>query len=196
MKRVALTGGIATGKTHVVRVLEQLGVPVIDSDKVVHEALAPGGSLVDAVAARFGDTVRAADGSIDRRALGAIVFADPARRRELESIVHPHVYERISSWFGALDSSTPFAVADIPLLFETGRAGAFDVVLVTACARETQVRRVIDRDGVTRDDAERRLAAQWPIEQKVARADYVIHTDGTKDDTDRQVADIVTKLRG
>lgn len=196
MRRVALTGGIGTGKTHVARHLaEHLGIPVIDSDAIVHAALASGGALVEPIVRRFGSAVRDADGSVNRRALGAIVFADEGARRDLEALVHPYVYQRITEWFAALGAATPVAVADIPLLFETGRAGAFDAVIVAACEPETQIARVMERDGATREEAERRLAAQWPIGRKVERADYVIRTDGGKNDTDRQIDAVVTKLR-
>lgn len=195
MRRVALTGGIATGKTHVARRLAERGIPVIDSDAIVHEALAPGGALADAVTSRFGPAVRAPDGSIDRRAVAAIVFRDPTARHDLEALVHPYVYRRIADWFASLDPAIPLAVADIPLLFETGRADDFDAVIVVATEPQTQIRRVMERDGATRDEAERRLAAQWPIAQKVERADYLIRTDGTKGETDRQVDEIVSVLR-
>jgi dephospho-CoA kinase len=195
VKRVALTGGIATGKTHVARRLAgHHDVPVVDSDEIVHEALATGGALVGPVIDRFGEGVRASDGGINRRALGAIVFEDPAARGALERLVHPHVYDRIARWFAALDPAAAFAVADIPLLFETGHESDFDAIIVTACDPATQIERVIKRDGVTREDAERRVAAQWPIHEKVARATHVVRTDGTTAETDRQVEGIVTKL--
>jgi dephospho-CoA kinase len=195
VKRVALTGGIATGKTHVARRLARHhDVPVVDSDEIVHEALATGGALVGPVIDRFGEGVRASNGGINRRALGAIVFEDPDARGALERLVHPHVYDRIARWFAALDPAAAFAVADIPLLFETGHESDFDAIIVTACDPATQIERVIKRDGVTREDAERRVAAQWPIHEKVARASYVVRTDGATAETDRQVDGIVTKL--
>lgn len=196
MRRVALTGGIATGKTHVARRLaEHHHIPVIDSDLIVHGAFAARGPLVDRVAGRFGESVRSPDGSIDRRTLARVVFSDPTARHALEALVHPYVYQQISDWFESLPAATPFAVADIPLLFETKRAGDFDVVIVAAAAPDVQLQRVMERDGATRAEAERRLEAQWPIEEKVARADYVIRTDGNKEDTDRQVDDLVDQLR-
>jgi dephospho-CoA kinase len=196
MRKVALTGGIATGKTHVARRLStEHHIPVIDSDTIVHQALAAGGALVEPVVARFGPGVRSRDGGIDRRALAAIVFKDTEARHALESLVHPHVYQQITDWFSRLDPTAAFAVADIPLLFETGREREFDVVIVTACAPDVQMQRVMERDGATREQAEQRLAAQWPIAKKIERADFVIATDGLKDDTDRQIDQLVTKLR-
>jgi dephospho-CoA kinase len=194
MLKVALTGGIASGKTYVGRRLREAGIPVVDSDSIVHQALGAGGDLVERVVERFGPGVRDAHGGINRAALGAIVFADPAARKDLEAIVHPHVYKAIQAWFRALDAATPFAVADIPLLYETGRASDFDKVVVTSSKYETQLARMMARDGLTRADAQRRLAAQWPIAEKATRADYVITTDGTKAETNDQVKRLVDLL--
>jgi dephospho-CoA kinase len=128
------------------------------------------------------------DGSLDRPALAAIVFADRAARADLEAIVHPDVYRRIREWFARLPASTPLAIADIPLLFETGHEHDFDAVIVAACSVDQQLRRLVDRDGMSEADARARLDAQWPIQEKVKRADYVIHTDGTFAETDVEIA--------
>lgn len=194
MVRVALTGGIATGKSTVLRRLAAAGIPVIDADVLARHVVAPGTPGFAAVVATFGSDIVNAAGDLDRRALGARVFADPAARAALEGIIHPAVYQAIAAWFASLPRDTRVAVADIPLLFETGRAGDFDVVVVVACAREEQVRRVIARDGVTSEEAEARLAAQWPIDRKVAVAHHVIWTTGTFADTDRQVDDLLKQL--
>ena len=194
MVRVALTGGIATGKSTVLRRLRASGIPAIDADVLARDVVAPGTPGFAAVVATFGSEVVDAAGDLDRRALGARVFADPAARMALEAIIHPAVYQAISAWFASLPGDTRVAVADIPLLFETGRAGDFDMVVVVACAREEQVRRVIARDGVTMDEAEARIAAQWPIEHKVAAAHHVIWTTGTLADTNRQVDALVAEL--
>ena len=194
MVRVALTGGIATGKSTVLRRMRAAGLATIDADVLARQVIAPGAPAYAAVVARFGPEVIDDTGAVDRRALAAVVFADPSARRELEAIVHPAVYEAIAGWFAALPADTPLAIADIPLLFETGREGDFDAVVVVACPREEQVRRVIARDSVTRDEAEARIAAQWPIERKVAAADHVIRTTGTVADTERQVDELVRRL--
>ena len=194
MVRVALTGGIATGKSTVLRRMRAAGLATIDADVLARQVIAPGAPAYAAVVARFGPEVIDDTGAVDRRALAAVVFADPSARRELEAIVHPAVYEAIAGWFAALPADTPLAIADIPLLFETGREGDFDAVVVVACPREEQVRRVIARDGVTRDEAEARIAAQWPIERKVAAADHVIWTTGTVAATERQVDELVRRL--
>lgn len=194
MVRVALTGGIATGKSTVLARLVAAGIPAIDADVLARQVVARGTPGFDAVVASFGPGVVTAAGDLDRRALGARVFADPAARAALEAIIHPAVYQGISAWFASLPGDTRVAVADIPLLFETGRAQDFDVVVVVACARDEQVRRVVARDGVTMDEAEARVAAQWPIERKVAAADHVIWTTGTRADTQRRVDDLLDML--
>jgi dephospho-CoA kinase len=194
MKRVALTGGIATGKSWVLRRFASLGVPTIDADVVAREVVAPGTAAAARILSRFGRAVMDDDGALDRKALAAIVFADAGARADLEAIVHPAVYEAIRAWFAALPADTPLALADIPLLYETGHADEFDAVVVTACSPEEQVRRLVARDGVDETGARRRLAAQWPIEEKVRRADYVIHTDGTHAETDAQVDAVLARL--
>jgi dephospho-CoA kinase len=199
MLRVALTGGIATGKSYVARRLASLGIPTIDADVLAHQALQAGTRSAAEVRRRFGAAVVQSDGAIDRRRLGAIVFADPDARADLERIVHPEVYSAIDRWFS--DQERPgapadgrFAVADIPLLFETGREGAFDRVIVAACPQELQVERAMARDRLTREEARARLAAQWPISEKVRLADFVIRTDGTFEETDAQIERVVAML--
>ena len=194
--RVGLTGGIATGKSHVRANFEALGVPTIDADTLAREAVAPGSEGLAAVVARFGRDVLDPFGAIDRRRLASIVFADTSARHDLEGIIHPFVRRKATAWFNGLDAGRhPFAIADIPLLYETGGDRDYDVVVVTACDAETQVRRVMARDHVTEAEARQRLAAQLPIEQKTERADYVINTDGTFADTEAQVKDVFERLR-
>ena len=195
MKRVALTGGIATGKSYVRRRLEAAGVPTIDADRLARDVVAPGTTGFEEVQNRFGPGVVAPDGSLDRAALAAVVFADTEARRALEAIVHPAVRERMAHWLDARQrEGAPVAVADIPLLYETGRDQAFDEVIVAACSAATQLERLMSRDGLSAADARRRLSAQLPIEEKVARATYVIRTDGTFADTDAQVTAILPRL--
>ncbi len=194
MQRIALTGGIATGKTHVANRLRAAGVPVVDADVLAREAVVPGSPGLAAVVARFGAAMLTPEGVLDRARLGTVVFADAQARRDLEAIVHPAVRAAIGTFFDALPDQTPFAVADIPLLFETGRAADFDRVIVVACSRDQQVARVVERDLLTREEAERRVASQWPIEDKAARADYLIRTDGTYAETDAQVAALLERL--
>ena len=195
MRRVALTGGIATGKSHVRAEFERLGVPTIDADTLARDVVADGTPELDAVIARFGKGVLDQAGALDRRKLGSIVFSDPVARRDLEAIIHPAVRDAIDSWFASLGDRAPgFAVADIPLLYETGRHREFDVVIVTACDPATQLTRIVGRDGITEAEAQARIAAQLPINEKVRRADYVIHTDGSFEETNRQVRGVFDRL--
>ena len=195
MKRVALTGGIATGKSHVRAEFERLGVPTIDADKLARDAVADGSPGLKAVISRFGHGVLDDTGALDRRKLGSIVFHDPVARRDLEDIIHPAVRRAIDDWFASLENKTPrFAIADIPLLFETGRHREFDVVIVAECAPSTQITRVMARDGVSESDARARVAAQMPIEEKVRRADHVINTDGSFEETKQQVRKVYESL--
>ena len=196
MKRVALTGGIATGKSHVRADFERLGVPTIDADRLARDAVAEGSPGLKAVINRFGRGVLDDTGALDRRKLGSIVFQDPVARRDLEDIIHPAVRSAIDAWFESISDSAPVAIADIPLLFETGRQGEFDVVIVTACDPLTQIRRVMARDDVSEAEARARVAAQLPIEEKVRRADHVINTDGSFEETNRQVRSVYEVLVG
>ncbi len=194
--RVALTGGIATGKSYVRAKLARSGVPTLDADAIVHELLGPGTAVTGAVVERFGPGIAGPDGGVDRRALGRIVFADAKARATLEEMVHPVVYERIAAWLASqADSGASLAVADIPLLYETGREGEFDAVVAVACDPERQVERLMARDGLPEAAARARLEAQWPIDTKMERADFVIRTDGTFEETDRQVEDVLARLR-
>lgn len=189
--RVALTGGIATGKTYVRRQLEALGVPTIDSDLLARDAVAPGTPGLAAVVARFGPDVLDERGALSRGKLASIVFSDGDARRDLEAIVHPVVRQRTEAWFASLNPAVEaYAVADIPLLYEVGREGAFDAVVVVACQPDTQLRRIIERDGASEEQARARIAAQWPIAEKVRRANYVVSTDGTPSETDEQVRNV------
>jgi dephospho-CoA kinase len=193
--RVALTGGIATGKSFCLARFAALGVPVVDADALAREVVATGSAALAAIRVRFGDGVMLPDGALDRAALGRIVFHDRAARAELEAIVHPAVYRRISEWFITLPPDTRRAIADIPLLFETGHGPDFHRIIVCACEPAEQVRRLVVRDRLSEADARARLAAQWPIAEKVARADYVIRTDGTMADTEAAVRTVFEKLK-
>jgi dephospho-CoA kinase len=195
MLKVALTGGIATGKTYVLDRLRRRGVPCLDADELSHGVTAAGTEATAAIAERFGADMLAADGSVDRKKLGPIVFADPAARRELEAFVHPAVYRAVAAGMRAFElmGDGPFAVVGVPLLFETGGEDKFDRVIVTACPPEVQIARLRER-GLTEEAARQRLAAQWPTERKTSRADFVIKTDGTFAETDEQVARVMETL--
>jgi dephospho-CoA kinase len=196
MLRVALTGGIATGKSYALARFRALGVPVIDADELAHEALAPGTPAATQVAERFGAGVLRADKTIDRRKLAVAVFGDHAALRDLEAILHPGIIDAIDVWFEAraAEGRVPWALADIPLLYEVGLDARVDRVIVTMCEPAEQVRRVMERDRLSEADALARLAAQIPVAEKARRADFAIRTDGSFADTDRQVEDIYRRL--
>ncbi len=195
MLRVALTGGVATGKSYVRARIASRGVPTVDADALVHQLFAAGSEVSREVARTFGPAMIDSDGAVDRRALGAIVFRDPARRRELEAIVHPRVYDRIAGWMSdQAEHGVRWVLAEVPLLFETGRDGEFGRVIVAACPADEQVRRLLRRGGIDEAAARARLAAQWPIDEKVRRATDIVDTSGSFEETDRQVDAICTAL--
>ena len=194
IRKIALTGGIATGKSYVSNRLRDAGVLIVDADVLAREVVAPGTPGLNAVRQRFGpDSVRR-DGTMDRIRVGQIIFKDKRARQDLEAIIHPAVQRAIDKYFAALPKRTPFAVADIPLLFEAGLEGQFASVIVVACPRAMQLQRVMERNDLTREDAERRLAAQWSIDRKIDKATFVIRTDGTFDETNAQVDALVASF--
>lgn len=195
LRRIALTGGIATGKSHVLATCAAAGIPTIDSDTLSREVVATGTPGLAAVVARFGSAVLDSRGALNRRALADIVFADADARRDLEAIVHPEVRRAIEAWFTAIDPARHrFGVVAIPLLFEAGRERDFDTVVVTTCRPETQLRRLMNRDSLTEDEARRRIDAQLPLDEKVRRADYVVDTEGPPSETEARVRALLVKL--
>ena len=176
MLRVGLTGGIASGKSAAAAVFAALGVPILDSDLIAREVVAPGSPGLAAIRARFGESVLQADGQLDRRALRALVFADPAARRDLEAITHPRIRQRMTEL--AATAGGPYQVHAIPLLVEGGaRRAGLDRVLVIDCPEEVQVARVMARDQVDEAGARAVLAAQASRAQRLAAADDVIVND-------------------
>lgn len=175
--KIAVTGGIASGKTAVTQRFEALGVQVIDADLVSRQLVEPGQSSLEDIAARFGADVLLSDGQLDRRALRNIVFADPAARRDLEAILHPRVRARLHA--DALDASAPYALLAIPLLAESPHPYDWlDRVLVVDVPRQTQLDRLVQRDHVTPMQAEQSLAAQATRAARLALANDVIVNDG------------------
>lgn len=182
---IGLTGNIACGKSTVLALLAALGADTIDADQEVHALYAPGTPVSTAIGAAFGPGVLTPAGGVDRRALGAIVFADPARLRQLEAIVHPAVRQRIEARIAA--SRAPVIVVDAIKLIEGGLADRCDSVWVVTCTPAQQLARLMARDGYDRAEAERRIAAQPPQAEKVARADVVIDNSGSREATAAQV---------
>jgi len=193
--RVGLTGGIASGKSTVSAILAELGAVVIDGDQLAREVVERGTPGLERVVAAFGAQVLTAAGDLDRPALGAIVFGDDARRKELEAIVHPLVFERIVE-LEASAAADDLVVHDIPLLAESGRAPTFDAVVVVDVPVETQVERMLTLRGMTREDAEARIRAQATREQRLAIATHVIDNTGTLEDLRRRVLEVHAELVG
>lgn len=191
---IGLTGGIASGKSTVSAILRDLGCVVVDADAVAREVVAPGTSGLAAVVEAFGDDVLAEDGSLDRPALGAIVFADQEARRRLEAIVHPLVSQR-SAELAAEAGPDDVVVHDIPLLAETGGAGRFEHVLVVDVDPEVQVERMVRDRGWSETDARGRMAAQASREDRLAIATHVVVNDGSLDDLRRRVEQTLAELR-
>lgn len=187
--RVGLTGGIASGKSTVSSILSELGAVVIDADLIAREVVAKGTPGLAAVVEAFGPEMLTPDGELDRPKMGALVFADEARRRVLESIVHPLVFER----YAELEAAAPadgIVVHDIPLLVESGRAGEFDAVIVVDVPEEVQVERMVRDRGWTESDARARIAAQATREQRRAVATHLIENTGTREDLRQRVTEV------
>jgi dephospho-CoA kinase len=191
--RVGLTGGVASGKSTVSAMLDELGAVVIDADVLAREVVAPGTDGLDEVVAAFGPGVLADDGGLDRPALGAIVFGDEARRRVLEGIIHPRVRARAAEVEAAAPPDA-VVVHDIPLLTETGQAGSFEAVVVVDVPVETQVARMVGERGMSRADAAARVAAQASREDRLAIATYVVDNTGTLDELRARVAEVYDAL--
>lgn len=184
MITVGLTGGISTGKSTVADILRrELNVPVVDADQVARAVVAPGTDGLARIVEAFGTTVRLPDGSLDRKALGAIVMADPDRRRVLEAITHPLIREEIEARLTALEKTgAAVVVVEAALMVETGSYALYDRLMVVTCDPETQLARLIAREGLAADEARRWIASQLPLSQKEALADVVVRNDGGRED--------------
>jgi dephospho-CoA kinase len=196
MLRLALTGGIGSGKSTVTAMLRERGVPVLDADALGHGLLEPGQEAYEEALREFGKQILRPDLTIDRSKLGAIVFADAAKRARLNEMTHPRIREHAKKWFASLDQpgGPDFAVEDAALILESGRREHFDRVVVCWCRPEQQLERLLLR-GLSRQDAERRIAAQMPIDEKRKLADDVIDCSGSIQETERQVDDLIGKWK-
>ncbi len=196
MLNVGLTGGIATGKSTVVRMLVKKGARVIDHDALVHTLQEPGRPVWNRIVEAFGREILDAGGRIDRKKLGVLVFGDEERRKVLEGIVHPAVLEeaqRERDRIGRKDERA-IVLSDIPLLLEVGMQGLFDLILLVYAPPEVQIARVMKRNNMTRDEAVARLEAQMPIDEKLKRADVVIRNDGTMKELQQRVDEVWQEL--
>jgi dephospho-CoA kinase len=197
--RIGVTGGIGSGKTLVSRLFREEGAALVDADAIARDVVAPGGPAYDGIIAAFGPAVVHPDGTLDRKALGARVFSDADARRQLNALTHPHIRRRMAEEAARLASApgVEVIVLDIPLLLETtdGRDLALDGIVVVNADDDVRVSRLLARDGLAEADARRRLAAQMPLRDKVARADWVIDNNGSPECTRAQVRSLWEALR-
>ncbi|MGH3651645.1 dephospho-CoA kinase [Glutamicibacter sp.] len=193
MMHVGLTGGVASGKSAVAAKLAALGAVVIDADALARQVVEPGTPGLAAIKDTFGDAVLLADGSLDRPALGAIVFADAAQRAKLNAIVHPLVREQAAKLRQAAAAGA-LVVEDIPLLVETGRLEGFDAVVVVQAPHAERIRRMVQDRGWSTEDAEARMAAQATDDQRAAVADYLLDNSGTLEELEAQVSALYRQL--
>jgi dephospho-CoA kinase len=186
---IGLTGGIACGKSTVSAMLVSRGAILIDADRIAREVVEPGSAALSKVAERFGQAVIQADGSLNRKRLGELVFADPSARKDLEGLLHPSIRSLMRERMVSLEKLYPdkLIVVDVPLLYESGLQAMFSEIMVVYVPREVQLDRLMKRDGLTLEQAENRLAAQMSIELKKEQADYVIDNQGTLEETQQLV---------
>ncbi len=196
MLRVGMTGNIASGKSQAAHVFAELGARIIDADLIARAALIKGTASYEKAVAAFGREILADDGSIDRRKLGVIVFGDPAKRTQLNDIIHPAVREEISRRIREFEQSMPcsIVIVEAALLIETGSYKSYDRLIVVTCDPKLQLARLISRDGLTLEQAKARMAAQMPTEEKLKHADYTIDTSGTFRMTREQIETIYRDL--
>jgi len=187
MRVLGLTGGIGSGKSMVASMFAQLGADVIDADQLARDVVEPGQPALEEIASAFGRDILLPDGRLNRGKLARIIFADPVARGTLNAITHPRIRERMDAEITARRSRAGVLVADIPLLYENNRTRAVETVIVVWVDPKTQLRRLQERDGLSKEEARQRIAAQMPLDEKRARADVVIDNSGSRENTRRQV---------
>lgn len=202
MVRVGLTGGIASGKSTVARVFRDLGAHVLDADRIAREVVTAGSAVLPRIVRAFGAGVLRPDGSLDRQALGAIVFADEGKRRVLEGMLHPLILVEIDRQVDALEQTDPggLVIVEATLIYELGREAEFDAIVVVWAEVEQQRRRLIRRDNLSAEDADRRIAAQLPLEEKRRRAWFVVDNsagpEACRKDAERVYGELLRLARG
>ncbi|MBP3656540.1 MAG: dephospho-CoA kinase [Clostridia bacterium] len=193
--KIGLTGSIACGKSTVSSYLRQLGYDVVDADAISRSLTEPGGPALPAIRGAFGDTVFDGD-ALNRRALGALVFGDEQKRQTLNALLHPMIISQVTAELTTLDREGRLVFGDIPLLYECGMESLFDRIWVVSAPLETQIARLSARDGLSEEEAVRRICSQMPLEEKRRRADAVIDTDGPIPNTQRQVRALLARPAG
>ena len=194
---VGLTGGIATGKSTVGLMFVELGCHLIDADHISHQLFQEGEAVYKAVIQAFGERILSADRTINRKALGEIVFNDPEARTTLNQLVHPAVVQRQRDWLNEMEARDPggISIVDATLMIEVGTYKNYDKVIVVTCRPEIQKQRLRTRSGLSEEEIEARVRSQMPLEEKVKYADFVIDNSGDLPDTRRQVEQVNSKLR-
>ena len=195
MVRIAVTGGIACGKSVVGSILRGWGLEVCEADDIAHALLVPGEPVFSEVVRRFGRGILGSDGRVDRGVLGRLVFADGRRLLELNALMHPEVMRRVSAWLQQRAGGAGAAVAVVPLLYEAGGGSGWDAVICVSSPEAEQLRRLGAR-GLTPEESRVRVAAQWPLEEKEKRADYVICNRGGLALLERQTRIVTARILG
>lgn len=194
MRRIGLTGGIASGKSTVSEMLRRRGVPVVDADVLAREAVAPGSDALQSIASRWPEVMK--DGVLDRKALGAIAFSSPEERRALEGILHPWIRAESQRRIEAhLAAGAPQVVYDAPLLFETGADRAMDAVILVAAPESLQIERLVRRDGMSPTEAKARIDAQMPLADKRTKATFVIENDADLSTLEARFEEVWDRVR-
>ncbi|OGW56595.1 MAG: dephospho-CoA kinase [Nitrospirae bacterium RIFCSPLOW2_12_42_9] len=198
MLLVGLTGGIATGKSVVSGILKSLGAYIIDADLIARDLVMPGMPAWHEIVERFGNNILLEDRSINRKLLGSIIFKDPQKRMALNSILHPRIFEEAEKQIKKIESEKPDAIVilDVALLIETKAYNRVDVVILVCADEELQIKRLIERDELTREDALERISTQMPSDMKKGYADFIIDTSTSQEDVRDQTLEIFEKLKG
>ena len=196
MRKVGLTGGIASGKSTVSGMFRELGVPVIDADMIAREVVAPGSRALEAIVDAFGEEILTEEKSLNRARLGEIVFSDPTKKKVLEGILHPEIIAEQDRRLKDLEREgrTPVAIVDAAVMIESGSWKRFDSLVVVDCEESQQISRLRLRNGMNEEEAARRVDAQMPLSEKVKYADYVIDNRGSINDTRKQVEELMKLL--
>jgi dephospho-CoA kinase len=194
MKVCGLTGGVGMGKSTAAEILRALGAQVVDTDEIARQLVEPGQPALAEIKKEFGDGIISSGGGLKRGELAKIIFADAGLRKKLEEILHPKIRER---WLAQIESwrkeNRALAVVVIPLLFETQAESQFDKIICVACSASNQQKRLAER-GWTPEQIRQRIAAQMPVDQKIARSDFVVWTDGDLDSHTQQIEQILSRL--
>ncbi len=196
MLRVGLTGGIASGKSSLAALLSERGIPVIDSDAIARDLVAPGSEALSEIARALGSEVVVPDGSLDRKRVGQIVFADDAKRNTLEKILHPRIMAEQDRWLNRIEKAgdSPVAVVEAALMIESGGAKRFDLIVVVDCGEDQQIKRFMERTGMDEAAARARIEAQMPLSEKVKLADRVVDNHGNLPDLAAEAESLVQWL--